>query len=72
MLTIAKKLFKIDIEHTFRDAKEIDIMSENKTELLRLILENDNPEQAVMAAANIILNLLTQHESSEEQASACL
>ena len=47
-------------------------MTENKTELLRLILENDNPEQAVMVAANIILGLLTQSESSEEQVSVCL
>ena len=47
-------------------------MSENKTELIRLILENDNPEQAVMKAAAIILDLLTQYESSEEQVSACL
>ena len=47
-------------------------MSENKTELIRLILENDNPEQAVMIAANIILGLLTQPEASEEQASVCL
>lgn len=47
-------------------------MTENKTELIRLILENDNPEQAVMTAAAIILDLLTQHEASGEQASACL
>ena len=47
-------------------------MTENKTELIRLILENDNPEQAVMVAANIILGLLTQCESSEEQVSVCL
>ena len=47
-------------------------MTENKTELIRLILENDNPEQAVMTAAAIILDLLTQSESSEERVSACL
>ena len=47
-------------------------MTENKTELIKLILENDNPEQAVMTAAAIILDLLTQRESSEEQVSACL
>lgn len=47
-------------------------MTENKTELIRLILENDNPEQAVMTAAAIILDLLKQSESSEEQVSACL
>ena len=47
-------------------------ITENKTELLRLILENDNPEQAVMTAAAIIFDLLKQHGSSQEQVSACL
>ena len=47
-------------------------MTENKMELIRLILENNNPEQAIMTAAAIILDLLTQPESSEEQVSACL
>lgn len=47
-------------------------MTENKTELIRLILENDNPEQAVLTAAAIILDLLTQHEASEVQVAACL
>ena len=36
-------------------------------ELIKLIRENDNPEQALMAAATIILGYLKQHESSEEQ-----
>ena len=45
-------------------------MTENKIELIRLILENDNPEQAIMTAAVIIHDFLTQHESSEEQAAA--
>jgi hypothetical protein len=47
-------------------------MTENKIELIKLILENDNPEQAIMTAAVIIHDLLKQHEASEEQASACL
>lgn len=47
-------------------------MTENKMELMRLILENDNLEQAIMTASVIILDLLTQPESSEEQVSACL
>ena len=50
----------------------IKIMTENKTELIRLILENDNIEQAIMTAAVIINGLLMQHESSEEQVFACL
>ena len=47
-------------------------MTNEKMELINLICENNNPEQAVLTAASIILNLLKQHESSEEQASACL
>ena len=41
-------------------------------ELIRIICENDNPEQALMAAAVIILGYLKQHESSEEQAAVGL
>ena len=41
-------------------------------ELIRIIRENDNPEQALMAAATIILGYLKQHESSVEQAAAGL
>lgn len=47
-------------------------MSENKIELLKLILENDNPEQALLIANAIILDALKQHEASEEQTAACL
>lgn len=47
-------------------------MSENELELIRLIRENDNPEQALMAAATIILGHLKRHGSSEEQAAAGL
>ena len=43
-----------------------------ETELLNLIRENDNPEQALMTATVIILDFLKQHESSEEQAPVCL
>lgn len=43
-------------------------MTANEKELITLIRENDNPEQALMAAAVIILGYLKQHESSEEQA----
>ena len=41
-------------------------------ELIKLIRENDNPEQAMMVAATIILGYLKQHESSEEQVAAGL
>ena len=37
-----------------------------------MIRENDKPEQALMAAATIILGFLKQHESFEEQAAVCL
>lgn len=47
-------------------------MSKNEIELIDMIRENDNPEQAVMAAAVIILGYLKRHESSEEQAAAGL
>ena len=43
------------------------IMTENKMELIRIIFENDNPEQAILTAAAIIGDLLTQHELLEEQ-----
>lgn len=36
-------------------------------ELIRLIRENDNPEQALMAATTIILGHLKRLESSEGQ-----
>ena len=41
-------------------------------ELIRIIRENDNPEQAMMVAATIILGYLKQHESSEEPVAADL
>ena len=40
-------------------------MTENEKELINIIRENDNPEQALMAAAVIILGFLKQHGSSE-------
>ena len=42
-------------------------MTANEQELINMIRENDNPTQALMAAAVIILGYLKQHESSEEQ-----
>ena len=43
------------------------MLSENGVELVGIIRENDNPEQALMVAATIILGYLKQHESSVEQ-----
>ena len=47
-------------------------MTDNEKELLSIIHENDNPAQAVMAAAAVILGYLKQRGSSEEPASADL
>ena len=47
-------------------------MTENEKELIKLIRENDNPEQALMTAAVIILDFLKQHESCQEAYAACL
>jgi hypothetical protein len=48
------------------------MMTANENELIKLIRENDNPEQALMTATVIILDFLKQHESSEGQVPACL
>jgi hypothetical protein len=42
-------------------------MTDHEQELIRIIRENDNPEDALMTAAVIILGFLKQHGSSEEQ-----
>ena len=43
-------------------------MTDKEFELITMIRENDNPEEALYTAAKIIIDFLTQHESSEEQA----
>lgn len=48
------------------------MMTENEKQLIDLIRENDNPEEALMTATVIILGFLKLHESSEVQAPACL
>ena len=47
-------------------------MTANEQELIKLIRENDNPEQALMTATVIILDFLKQHESSEVREPAYL
>ena len=42
-------------------------MTDNEMELIKIIRENDNPEQALMAATVIILGFLKQHGSSAIQ-----
>ena len=48
------------------------MFNENEEELLRMVRENDNPEQAAMIAIDIILGYLRQPESFGAQAAACL
>lgn len=48
------------------------MMTENEKQLINLIRESANPENAIMIATAIIIDFLKQHESSEEQAAACL
>lgn len=45
-------------------------MTDNEKELIQMIRENDNPSQALMTAALIVLGFLKQHESSAGQAAA--
>ena len=47
-------------------------MTENERELINLLRENDNPEQALMTATAIILDFLKQHVTFEGQADVCL
>ena len=47
-------------------------MTDNEKELIRVIRENDNPEQALMTATAIILDFLKQHESYQVASVACL
>ena len=46
-------------------------MTDNKVELVKLIIENDDLDQAVLTAAAIIFDFLKQHESSQEQNAVC-
>ena len=46
-------------------------MTDNKVELIKLILETVDVEQAVLTAAAIISDFLAQHESFQEQNVAC-
>lgn len=47
-------------------------MTKSEFELIKIIRENDNPGQAIMTAAVVILGHLKQPESSEGQAAADL
>lgn len=46
-------------------------MTDNEMELIRIIRECKDQEQALITATAIILDFLKQHGSSEEQAVVC-
>lgn len=48
------------------------MMNENEMELLRIIRENDSPENALLIAVDVILKYLRRPGSSEEQVAAGL
>ena len=45
-------------------------MTENELELIRILHENDNPDDALAVAVEVITSYLAQLESSEGQAVA--
>ena len=47
-------------------------MTDNEIKLINLIRENDNSEEAIITAVNVILSFLEQQQSSEVQAPAFL
>ena len=72
ILTFLKTWIKLKTEHLFvfyssfsERGNKIMTENENNKELIKIIRENDNPEQALMTATVIILDFLKQHESSE-------
>lgn len=64
---------RTDIRVNERGIKTMtEFITENEKQLIDLIRENDNPENAIMIATAIIIDFLKLHESSEGQAAACL
>jgi hypothetical protein len=47
-------------------------MTANEKELIRIIRESENREQAMLTAVEVILSVLMRHGSSEEQVSVVL
>lgn len=47
-------------------------MTENEKELIRLIRENDNPDEAILVAVSAILSVLGLPESCQEPSVAAL
>ena len=46
--------------------------NENEEELLRIVYENDNPEQAVLTAIKVFAAFLEQLEVTQEPQAVCL
>ena len=67
-LTRVKILNKIYISNIRTTTQGGIAMKSNEKELLRIIRENANPDQALMTAAVIMIGFLKQLESSEAQA----
>ncbi len=59
----------MELEHVFINSKTKgeNQMTENEIELIDIIRENDNQEQAMVTAVEVILSYLEQLVSSEEQ-----
>ena len=75
LLTIKTTSYKLKMERMFANFKVREgdfFMSNRELELIKLIREHDDPEGALVTAANIILDFLAQHESSEEPFAVCL
>lgn len=68
-LTIVKDCDKLKIERLFGETvlseRGIVWMTSKQEELIELILEDEEPEQAVQIAIDTILSFLMQHESSQ-------
>ena len=47
-------------------------MTDNELKLIELIRKNDNPEEAITTAVNIVTSFLELHESYQEASVACL
>ena len=48
------------------------MFNENEDELLRMVRENDNPEQAVLTAIKVFAAFLEQLEVTQEPQAVCL
>lgn len=64
-------LIRTSVRYRYHERRlEILDLSVNEVELLGIIRENDNPEQALVTAVEVISGCLAQHGSSGGQAAA--